>query len=328
MLRKRLLPRLAFGEKQSLVHDNFKETRELLHSFVPSIKELHSIVPDNKFLSKSTEVNINGLIISAISATPMYMEQYNTKEELYLFIPIFGGSKIIASGKKLEAIALKRAIFHSFMTEGEENDKSSFLMFYLDKKRLISTAKAMLGRNDTRNIKFDFNIPKELSMVYGNISFIKIILELCQIIDNYNCDEELLSNLNMDDIFYRNIVTMLEPEIFLKNEQVSHHSNKGLQLILDFIEDFPNENITLSDLENISGLSSRTLQYQFKKELKMSPMKFIKTYKLQQIKSLLEDSNCTLNINQVAYKFGYTNSSLFAKNFKEEFGILPSEILK
>jgi YesN/AraC family two-component response regulator len=54
-----------------------------------------------------------------------------------------------------------------------------------------------------------------------------------------------------------------------------------------------------------------------------SPLDFIKTIRLKRAAQLLEKSQFT--ISEIAYEVGFNNPKYFARTFKKEFGVLPSE---
>jgi AraC-like DNA-binding protein len=54
-----------------------------------------------------------------------------------------------------------------------------------------------------------------------------------------------------------------------------------------------------------------------------SPLDFIKTIRLKRAAQLLEKSQFT--ISEIAYEVGFNNPKYFARTFRKEFGILPSE---
>lgn len=327
--KKIILPKLQFGENKSIVTNNFNEVKEYIHEFTPSLKILDSVYSSNSFASKSFEIDINGLNLISFSATPMYLEQYPTKEENYLYIPTVGGSSIVADNKKLDCVAMKKALFHSYMTQGEEREVSSFVIMPLDKKRLLFTAKSMLGE-ESKYINVDFDSSREVLLDYYQYSFSEIFLNIFKMIEQYNCNKTILENIKLDDILYRNIVTMLNPKIFIKDAIENTNiksSKKGLVNIFNFVEQYPNENLTLTDLENISGLSSRTLQYTFHKELSTTPTKFLRSLGLKKAKRLLLNNKNNLSITQIALECGFSNHSFFSKYFKEEFGVTPSQFL-
>lgn len=322
------LPKLAFGESKSLLQNDFDSVRDFFEAYSPSIKEIDSVIDKRDYLYKGVELNINGLSISSMATTPMYVEQYPSEEEMYIFIPLYGGCEIVAGGKKLQAIAMQKALLYTYMTHGSENSNSSFVMFKLDKKRLEFTAKTMLGE-DKKRVKFHFDAPQEINLQYYKTSFLDIFLGLLKIVEECHCDERLLETIHFDDFIYRNVVLMLRPDTFLSDHtKTPKHLVSALKNILDFMEHYPDKMLSLTDLEHISGVSSRMLQYLFKKELNTTPSRFLRTQKLKKAKEILIYNHSSLSIATIAYELGFSNQSQFSKYFQVEFGFLPSEIMK
>jgi DNA-binding response OmpR family regulator len=115
------------------------------------------------------------------------------------------------------------------------------------------------------------------------------------------------------EIQARDIVVVSEDEKFLKNA-------------LEYIENnITNPNFSVEELSSNLNLSRVSL---YKKLLTLTgktPVDCIRTIRLKRAVQLLEKSK--LSIANVAYEVGFNNAAYFAKVFKEEFGILPSEYL-
>lgn len=82
-------------------------------------------------------------------------------------------------------------------------------------------------------------------------------------------------------------------------------------------------NFSIEDLGMELGISRA---YVFKKILALTgktPLEFIRTLRLQHAAQLLGKSQ--LSVREVAYKVGFNNPKYFAKYFKEQYQILPSE---
>ena len=56
------------------------------------------------------------------------------------------------------------------------------------------------------------------------------------------------------------------------------------------------------------------------------PAEFIRTIRLKRARQLLEQSQ--MQVAEIAYMCGFNSPRRFAQNFKNEFGMLPSEFLK
>lgn len=89
------------------------------------------------------------------------------------------------------------------------------------------------------------------------------------------------------------------------------------------------ENIGDSDLSNEKiaealCMSQSTLVRKIRKLLETSPNNYIRTKRLNIAARMLRDSNGN-NISEICYSLGFTNVSYFAKCFKDQFGVKPSE---
>jgi transcriptional regulator GlxA family with amidase domain len=110
-----------------------------------------------------------------------------------------------------------------------------------------------------------------------------------------------------------NIVVVSEDEKFLKNafEQIE--------------KNITNPNFSVEELSRQLNLSRVSL---YKKMLVLTgktPVDCIRTIRLKRAIQLLEKSK--LSIANVAYEVGFNNAAYFAKVFREEFGMLPSEYI-
>jgi len=83
----------------------------------------------------------------------------------------------------------------------------------------------------------------------------------------------------------------------------------------------PDLNVEL--LAEMMALSRRQLQRKFIGITGNSPGKFIRSIRLNRAAELIAGKSG--NITEIAYEVGFNNLSWFAKSFKEQFGVLPSE---
>ncbi|WP_318312620.1 helix-turn-helix transcriptional regulator [Flagellimonas crocea] len=71
------------------------------------------------------------------------------------------------------------------------------------------------------------------------------------------------------------------------------------------------------------GLNQTTLQQGFKRLYNASVNEYIRNFRVEKAKELLEDSN--MNITEISYKLGINSRSYLSKLFKEKYGISPKE---
>ncbi|NJO69610.1 MAG: helix-turn-helix transcriptional regulator [Bacteroidetes bacterium] len=73
------------------------------------------------------------------------------------------------------------------------------------------------------------------------------------------------------------------------------------------------------------GLSRVHLNRKLKENINISPNNLIKSIRLKQAAYLLIKNK--VNVSEVAYKVGFSSPSYFSNNFREYFGMAPSEFV-
>ena len=112
-------------------------------------------------------------------------------------------------------------------------------------------------------------------------------------------------------------------------------SGKGefaIKKVSDYIAEFEKEihdPITVSDLCKIIGVSERTLQYAFLEQFGISPKTYLQARRLNAVRKELRIADpSSLNVNEVAHRWGFWHMGQFAADYKNLFGELPSETLQ
>ncbi|WP_372774252.1 two-component regulator propeller domain-containing protein [Mangrovibacterium sp.] len=116
----------------------------------------------------------------------------------------------------------------------------------------------------------------------------------------------------------------------------SHQEVTSKELTFSKIdEDFLNRVIELIDknldnsefdIENLCkglGVSSSQLYRKIKSITDLSPVEFVRTYRLKKAALLIKESE--LRISEIAYRVGFNDALYFSKCFKKQFGISPSK---
>jgi len=93
----------------------------------------------------------------------------------------------------------------------------------------------------------------------------------------------------------------------------------------DYIHTHLYERIVLDDLSVVTGVSSRTLQLAFRKFRGVTPMEYIRNYRLDYVRQQLTNRIIDKNITRIALDSGFTHLGKFAHYYKKRFGELPSE---
>lgn len=114
---------------------------------------------------------------------------------------------------------------------------------------------------------------------------------------------------------------------FLEKD-VSDPASSQLRLVEAYIEANWNQPILVETLVKISGISARTLYKGFEKTYGCSPMTFVKCMRLRRARDLLARPDDATAVTAVALTCGFSNAGHFARDYRSEFGELPSDTLR
>lgn len=115
-------------------------------------------------------------------------------------------------------------------------------------------------------------------------------------------------------------------EIQSQDVAVVSEDEKFLKNALDFIEqNITQPNFSVEELSRHLALSRVSLYRKLLALTGKTPVDCIRTIRLKRAVQLLEKSK--LSIANVAYEVGFNNAAYFAKVFREEYGMLPSEYI-
>ena len=96
-----------------------------------------------------------------------------------------------------------------------------------------------------------------------------------------------------------------------------------------YMRDHLKETLTLADLIAAAGVSERTLQAGFQRCYGTPPLRRLKALRLEQVHRALQNAEPGSNrVTEIAAKFGLYQFGRFAADYKELYGVLPSETLR
>ena len=108
------------------------------------------------------------------------------------------------------------------------------------------------------------------------------------------------------------------------------HSNSSHSMLLvkianviNYIDQHFKENIKFDDLAKIAKMSIRNFQRTFKKANGISAQQYLLNKRLQHSLILLKNPN--LQISEIAFKSGFSDSNYFSKQFKNKYKLSPKK---
>src|ERR1051325_1362044 len=107
-----------------------------------------------------------------------------------------------------------------------------------------------------------------------------------------------------------------------KVREASAEMDQRVQKVIEFLEEKYKRSVTLAVLAESVHLSVWHLSHLFKAETGSSPARYLKDYRTQEAKRLLETT--FLSVKEVVSKVGMGDQSHFAKDFKKAYGLTPT----
>lgn len=95
-----------------------------------------------------------------------------------------------------------------------------------------------------------------------------------------------------------------------------------------YIEEHSHEQVSVDELVNESGVSVRALYKGFKQFRGMSPMRYLKSVRLDKVHQALRGASADDCVTRIATDHGFSQLGRFAVEYRERFGESPSSTLK
>lgn len=141
--------------------------------------------------------------------------------------------------------------------------------------------------------------------------------------------KELQSHENME-FQTRNILSetwlLLLEDIqnnFKMNKTQKFEQPDRIRNMLSFIHSHYKDKITVAQIADATGTSEREAMRSFRKALNQSPIEYLISYRLNESKKMLQNSD--LPITEICYQCGFSDSSYFGKAFRKAYGLTPRE---
>ena len=122
-------------------------------------------------------------------------------------------------------------------------------------------------------------------------------------------------------LYFSNRVPDIENCPFLNDEETVRKIKNAKEYLLKQMDAPPG----LKELAKISGLNEFQLKAGFKEVYGNTVYGYLLDQKMDQARTLLDSGK--FQVNEVAYKMGYANTSHFIAAFRKKFGVTPKKYL-
>lgn len=217
--------------------------------------------------------------------------------------------------------------YQQFATRWDE--ECSKLLIKIDRLALERYLCMMLGHDLQRPLEFsvgvNLNSPDSASLWYMVQWLVAELENSRSLLNNaplgYSQYEQMLMwvLLNSQPNNYSSELSSRQPKV------APHYVHS----VEDYIQAHCDEPITLSQLVEMSGVSGRTLLEGFRRYKGTSPMKYLKSVRMERVHRDLINADANSNrVTEIALTWGFTQLGKFSVEYKQRFGESPSDTLK
>lgn len=184
-----------------------------------------------------------------------------------------------------------------------------------------------LGRGVPLQIEFDTAMP--LNSTAGK----RWMRTMSWLVDNMNDDLVSDSPLLTVQIEHMVAAMLLECQHSNRSEEFLDDSHKitpsFVRRAQQYLEERASEPITICDIAEYVGVSTRSLYNGFQKYRNMSPMHMLKEIRLNRVREqLMQSQSGQTTVTAAAYQWGFGHLGHFTTDYKRRFGECPSDTLK
>jgi len=91
-------------------------------------------------------------------------------------------------------------------------------------------------------------------------------------------------------------------------------------------QNYANENFTIEKFAENMNISRIHLNRKFRNFIGISPVDYLRTYRLNKAAELLKSNDNNLSVAEVAFKTGFKHPSNFTRSFQKHFNMLPTDL--
>lgn len=322
------IPPLVFGGRQPHEFADADQMSEVLTRAGTAVTVYRPANRDTPFLSRAATLGAGKARLVAATSSPVQFEADGASIGI-LIIPFHGMTKTRCEGRTMEWAASRTAVFLPPGGCRGHSSARSVVGIDMEPGMLGDMLRGMLGeeRGAVREPIPDCSTPRALNLVLGGMDFSQLLFQHMAVMDAMSCDRERILRSGLDDAVLRAALFLLHPELFFAERPAPAVNARGLNLACDYIDAHLSGRVTLSDLERVSGLSGRSLQYAFRATFNRTPMQWVTERRLERVRELILQARPGATLTAIAGDY-FSNLGDFSRLYRARYGELPSQTLQ
>ena len=253
-------------------------------------------------------------------------------DQACFILPYRGSGQFRQAGQSLSNLAGRTLLYLPPEPWRTSNDAMGGITIRLDPAQIRQVASTMAGPLVDPERWIDLGRHPLMLPVHqipnGDLQFQRLYRLMAFIHGLLLSHGSLAQSLRLDDLLLRQLVQLLAPWMLAEPAEGLQRQTDTIDELVDWIHAHCHQPISLSELEQRSHYSRRSLQYAFKARFGCGPMQYLRRQRLWRAKRQLEQPGSLTSISRVAMACGYISLASFSRDFQRTFGISPSKLLR
>lgn len=321
------IPPLAFGSHQVVEFadaDHMSETLTRAGTARTVYSPAGRHVP---FFSRAAMLKAGQARLVAAASSPLRFEADGASIGI-LMVPFHGMIRTKCEGRTFEWGAGRSAVLLPPGGCTGQSTARSVVGLDIEPGKLGEMLAGMYGEpSATRYPAPDYTTPRTLKLTLGGVDFAQLMSQHLAFMNAMNGDPALIVRAGLDDLLLRAVLALLHPDLFFGEDAPPARASRRLTMACDYIDAHLTGRITLSDLEKVSGLSARSLQYAFRATFNRTPLQWATDRRLEKVREQILGARSGATLTGIAGAY-FTNLGDFSRLYRERYGERPSQTLQ
>ena len=326
--------RLIFGNELAQSFDNPSQWSDYVNSTLAGVASVDT--PKNKkdFYSNGRIQKVGNVRVGVADRSSTYIKRNKIDESIItLSIPLSGSREFICGKKSFNAFA-KKSMFLSGTDDpfSYYSDGGMDLVIFMQTDCLdrIIKANKILQSNGLR--KIDYSHSQMIETDHLSHDFIETYIQISEIFDDLKGMDSEISRLGLDDLIQRIFLNIIadnnnfRADNMQSDDKMIDHTT--LDMVCDAVGNYSNKVMTITEMQELTGLSTRALHVAFRKRFDCTPREWQRNEHLNRAREMLLSNSSNMSVSEVAHHQGFVSEKTFTRFYLTRFGELPSETLR
>ncbi|MER7609671.1 AraC family transcriptional regulator [Nocardioides sp. NPDC127503] len=225
----------------------------------------------------------------------------------------YGGAEVLATPGRGVIIGPHREFEFAFDAEWDQ------VIVRLDRARVESVAAALTG--EVGPVHFDVALAESVISLDG------LLESAVSLVDSATVEHRPQLLWQLEQVIIETLLLAQPNNRTSADPERARPVSPRLRQAMDFMLDRLGDPVTVTAVAGASGMSVRSLQAGFRRELGTTPVQWLRSQRLERAHALLAGGAPGLSVTDVAYSCGFFHLGEFGTAFRSRYGVTPSAVL-